>query len=475
MNESRRISMRCSRADLLGLLIVSLAVIAVACLMIIGLGVATCGDDYQQALIPAIVLFALSVAAISVLYRPELLLGVFFAAMGIWSLLPASLDNLLSGFISPLTVVLAGIALMMRYGLPSISIGKTGMALLVFSAFLFVSTLWTSAPTNGLFKAQAFFLGTTALYFLVWRVYRRCPGNLWQISVAVALLSLVPVVVVLATGMRVGFEPARRTARAYFINNQSPFNVYGLSNGLHVGMICAMALYLKHRRAFRRWLWLFLVAANFYALILLSQRAQLLGSLLACGLLIAGQQGFRQFASSAKARINAKSLLLAGIVLLILLVLALANASKLNLSYMASDGNISSRLTMYVRALTGFLDRPLLGHGLGSFSMDVFGIDSRIFSHNILLDILYEGGLVCMAAFLVVLFRIATYARYIIMRPGVLSGVGLLGLALVTGRLFVAMFSADLSSVHLGAWLAMMVVAVSQARQTNATKVQRQD
>ncbi len=476
MDESSRIPTKYSHADLLSLLIVFLAAIALGCLVVIGLLLVAFGDDYQESLLVPIVLFVVSVVTISLLYKPELLLGVFFSAMGIWYLLPASLVGLLSGFITPLTLVLAGIALMVRYGIPGISIRKTGMALLAFSAFLFVSILWTSAPTNGLFKAQAFFLGSTTLYFLIWWIYRKHPGNLWQIAVAVALLSLVPVVVVLATGMRVGLEPARRAARAYAINYQTPFNVYGLSNGLHVGMICAMALYLKRRRTLKRWFWLLLGIADFWALIQLSQRAQLLGSLLACGLLIAGQQGFRQFASAAKARINTKSLLLAGIVLLILLGLALANASKLNFSFMASDSNISSRLTLYVRAFTGFLERPFLGHGLGAFSMDVFGVDSRIFSHNMLLDILYECGLFGMALFMVVLFRIGIYARYVIRHPATLGGLGLLGLALVIGRLFVSMFSADLSSVHIGAWLAMMVVAVSQARSTNVvTKMQRKD
>ena len=61
--------------------------------------------------------------------------------------------------------------------------------------------------------------------------------------------------------------------------------------------------------------------------------------------------------------------------------------------YLASNGDImNGRTDIYRLAWEGFCDSPILGNGIGVFS-DRFGGQNMPFIHNIVLQLLYELGI----------------------------------------------------------------------------------
>ena len=54
---------------------------------------------------------------------------------------------------------------------------------------------------------------------------------------------------------------------------------------------------------------------------------------------------------------------------------------------------LGSRMQHYTFCLTQWWGRPFLGHGSGSFAMDLFHVDEPMWPHNILLEALYETGI----------------------------------------------------------------------------------
>jgi O-antigen ligase len=59
----------------------------------------------------------------------------------------------------------------------------------------------------------------------------------------------------------------------------------------------------------------------------------------------------------------------------------------------------SERPYLWAEALKGFYQKPLFGHGVGAFAMNVKGADIIEYPHNFFLEVLYEGGLVCFVLF----------------------------------------------------------------------------
>lgn len=72
---------------------------------------------------------------------------------------------------------------------------------------------------------------------------------------------------------------------------------------------------------------------------------------------------------------------------------------------------VLSRTDHYLYCLTHWWSRPLFGHGPGSFAMDAMGLDEIAYPHNILLEALYEVGMVGFVAL--------TLFMYVTLRNGV--------------------------------------------------------
>ena len=67
----------------------------------------------------------------------------------------------------------------------------------------------------------------------------------------------------------------------------------------------------------------------------------------------------------------------------------------------------SGRRFMWEYCFRNWINRPFLGHGIGSFAVDFFGEDSRNFPHNIFLEALYELGLSGLFALSAIFFIVA--------------------------------------------------------------------
>lgn len=404
--------------------------------------------------------FALA-ASVILISLPEIALGVYLVAMGVWIFLPAQLIELLTGYFFPITVLIACFFVVLKYGIRTIALNRLEVALLVFSSFLFLSVGWTSGRAGGLFNAASFFLGTTVFYFLLRWSYAKNGMNLWRLVELSSILGLVPVAVTFVASLYTGgFGPESRIARVFYIQNETNFQYYGLANGLEVAMICAVALFFKNYRSKWKWFWLFLTGLDYWALLALSQRAQIIGVLLACTFLIATRKSFNQFGARVKSGVWLRSSILGVVFLVFMGTIAIFVAAKLNVSFIAEDTNISTRFELYQWAWDGFFQSPLWGHGLGSFSQDFFNVDARIFAHNIFLGMLYEGGLIGFILLAYLLYCMYSYARQLFSSPYLLGGVGLVGIAMCISRLTVGMFSANISSLNIGPWLALIVLAV---------------
>ena len=107
----------------------------------------------------------------------------------------------------------------------------------------------------------------------------------------------------------------------------------------------------------------------------------------------------------------------------------------------------NQRFNFYSRVIDFWTRAPLFGVGLGGFGPLMFGVDGRLYPHNIILQILSELGLVGLALFLPVLiipFRRLSFAR--LWNEPVLLCIFLLTL----NNLVYSMFSGDL---WIGEWL----------------------
>lgn len=64
-----------------------------------------------------------------------------------------------------------------------------------------------------------------------------------------------------------------------------------------------------------------------------------------------------------------------------------------------ATGQSHMRLEIFAEAIRGWTERPLLGHGIGGFSVVWNNSDVRLFPHNLILELLCELGVVGLALF----------------------------------------------------------------------------
>lgn len=67
-----------------------------------------------------------------------------------------------------------------------------------------------------------------------------------------------------------------------------------------------------------------------------------------------------------------------------------------------ASGQSHMRLEIFAEAIRGWTERPLLGHGIGGFSVVWNNSDVRLFPHNLVLELLCELGVVGLALFALV-------------------------------------------------------------------------
>jgi len=76
--------------------------------------------------------------------------------------------------------------------------------------------------------------------------------------------------------------------------------------------------------------------------------------------------------------------------------LAFADASE----YFDASGASYSRIELFIEAFWAWIERPIFGHGIGSFPVIWANLDERLFPHNLVLELLCELGLIGLLLFI---------------------------------------------------------------------------
>jgi O-antigen ligase len=137
-----------------------------------------------------------------------------------------------------------------------------------------------------------------------------------------------------------------------------------------------------------------------------------------------------------------------------------------------SSGTAAERINFYHAAFREVTDRPILGLGVGGWSVYYFGKDERAYPHDLLLEITTEEGLAGVFAFSLFLIAIYRASRDLSNLTGGYFGV-LSGLLLFT--LIATAFSGDLDDDRvLWLWSGMTLAVLHFARLQFAELVYRQ-
>ena len=138
-----------------------------------------------------------------------------------------------------------------------------------------------------------------------------------------------------------------------------------------------------------------------------------------------------------------------------------------------SSGSAGKRLAFYQAAVSEIPQRPLMGLGVGGWSVYYYGKDQRNYPHNILLEIGTEEGLLGIFAFSIFVVAICRASRTLASFTGthfaVLSGLLLFALS-------AAMFSGDLDDdrlVWLWSGMTLAVLHFAQAQLAELSFKQR--
>ena len=114
------------------------------------------------------------------------------------------------------------------------------------------------------------------------------------------------------------------------------------------------------------------------------------------------------------------------------------------LSSPGSSSSVQSRVGRMKQAYEGWLLRPIAGHGLGSFGPNTGQENVRAYPHNIILEVLYEGGVVGLAALISLIgLSIRTFWRNRFAKADALSASVFLMFVFATTTMMVSNTYAD--------------------------------
>jgi O-antigen ligase len=280
------------------------------------------------------------------------------------------------------------------------------LCMLVIAAILCVSLLWTTAPEYGARKAFRF-VGIGIPYLLLPMFFVRSRRDahrmLWMIILVGVLVSVSMMVMPRSqlTTLRYGHGYTRGT----LVGSDAvmPAVIMGL------GMLVLATMFVVPGSATRwlRYSALIVFPLGLLGMLLTGARSTLVGLGLAATIL--------PFLSGKSGRFKAVFVVFVLLPLGVLLMLTSAAISEMlpmgrwtRLFGSGTIESLQSRVPHFMFCLENFWSAPLIGHGSGSFAVDLFYVDTPMWPHNILLEALYETGLVgfiAMSLFLYFLFR----------------------------------------------------------------------
>lgn len=153
------------------------------------------------------------------------------------------------------------------------------------------------------------------------------------------------------------------------------------------------------------------------------------------------------------------------IVTLVLVMLPLVNLEPMKLFLERldrigeGDAATEERLMMYKSAIRLWEESPYWGNGVGSFALDYGGMDTKLYPHNIFLEILSELGMIGLFLFLGLLL-IGLYKGYLILKQNKNNKYGVLILLSFIMLLINANATGDLNDNRIFfAFLGLLTVA----------------
>ena len=340
-------------------------------------------------------------------------------------------------------LVLAGYLIRALARNDSVRLPGTLGAVVVFTMLMLVSLLLSGVPAEGVSKALRYLLFAAFFFVLVQIVRSR--GEVLAVLRVLSLSATAAAIVGLATFVggsadRVSGPIGEANDFAYLLASTLPLTVY---------------LVVAERR--RRWLWLACSAILGLGLLGTLSRGALVGL---AAVAVWGIATRRVHFGGVLAAVG----IMAGAVLIALLLWMPLIDERLAAKETVADANVASRKAYWSAAERMAADHPVLGVGPGLFGAvardryirsDPVGLERPVV-HNSYLEVLAEGGLPALAAFLLFVagsWRLASRGRRVAAYSGDAEGARLA--SAVQASLIVAIVSACFLSVQITAplWL----------------------
>lgn len=253
--------------------------------------------------------------------------------------------------------------------------------------------LWTSAPDYGLRKVVRF-TGIAIPYLLLPTFFVRTKKDGHRMILMVVLVGLL-----VATWLTVA--PRSVLSEIQYSRGYSRGTVLGSGSNIPaaitaVGMLTLLTTFVVAGSATRllRYLALIALPLGLLAILITGSRSNMLALILAATAL--------PFLSGRSGRGKGMFIIFGAMPAMIILAFTLSMTSEMftvdrwfdfasSLTTLEATG---SRSSLWMFCLQNWWERPLLGHGPGSFAMDLFHVDVPMWPHNIMFEALYEAGLV---------------------------------------------------------------------------------
>lgn len=306
-----------------------------------------------------------------------------------------------------LIIVLTIIFTYITKGRVNAPIDKTFMYLhLAYGMLMIISLAWTTAPGYGINKVLRFnVFSTIALAAPMILCYY--PRNIRHVNTALVVIGLFTAlwVVLFPTYMYGARWQLRQTA---FEGN--PLNsAYVMAVAATIAAITLLGLGLRKWSGTIKMICLLSVPVMLAAIYRTGSRAMFMQVFVGVGIWI--------LITGSRMRWAYRVLMVISIIALPILLISTgvhvpeSRVAEAITSPVETFMSAGARLGQWRFAGVHGWERPLVGHATGSFAMDLYSVDKRMFPHNLILEAFYEHGLLGVG--ILVAFLIVPFYRYV--------------------------------------------------------------
>lgn len=291
---------------------------------------------------------------------------------------------------------------------PRIYFNTIFIVAIAFGLFLFAGVLWTPSPQYGIWKTEAYLLfNLVGMMGII--LFSGEFSSQRRIILSAAILGIVTCVLSIHDIFTYNLEWKR------FSGYSNPIWL-SRSVGAYVFAILVVILTTKYRSLK---LCLFVVMGGlFYIMFHTGSRGPVFSFFITLA--------FIPFLLPGKSLIRKMAIFLVFTILGIFLFVKIPSEAQerylilLRPGGYIEDTSAPARLYLYGTAFNLFLAKPILGSGTGGFSLFSYGLDGRIYPHNIFLEIGSELGMVGLALFILfLLLNVAKIKKLIIPLSGI--------------------------------------------------------